>query len=249
MLPLELRTPGYNYESKYINYSESKNIKINSGDHIVIPRLMNQVQQVEIIGQIKNPGKYPFTKNMKLSELFEISSGFNDSTFWNSVYQYQGEIIRRNPKDKYDEIIQFNLSEIKEKTKDFNLQNLDRVIIHANLNFFEKDNIVIEGEVNIPGSYPLNMDNESLLSIINRAGGFTNSSYIDGIEIYRDSLRVAWKNLSISLVPGDSIFVKQKPGVVFVTGEVYNPSLIEFKSKVIKILPKFGWRIDKTRRY
>ena len=231
LLPLELRAPGYNYESKYINYSESKNIKINSGDHIVVPRLMTQVQQVEIIGQIKNPGKYPFTKNMKLSELFEISSGFNDSTFWNSVYQYQGEIIRRNPKDKYDEIIQFNLSEIKERTKDFNLQNLDRVIIHANLNFFEKDNIVIEGEVNIPGSYPLNRDNESLLSIINRAGGFTNSSYIDGIEIYRDSLRVAWKNLSISLVPGDSIFVKQKPGVVFVTGEVYNPSLIEFKSK------------------
>ena len=231
LLPLELRTPGYNYETKYINYSESKNVKINTGDHITVLRLMNQVQQIEIIGQIKNPGKYFFTKNMKLSDLFELSSGFNDSTFWNSVYQYQGEIIRRNPLDKYDEIIQFDLSEIKDKTKDFDLQNLDRVIIHANLNFFEKDNVVIEGEVNIPGSYPLNKDNESLLSIVNRAGGFTNSSYIEGIEIYRDSLRVAWKNLSISLMPGDSIFVKQKPGVVFVTGEVYNPSLIEFKSK------------------
>ena len=71
-------------------------------------------------------------------------------------------------------------------------------------------------------------DGESLLSIINRAGGFTENSFQEGIEIYRDTLRVVWNNLSISLFPGDSIIINQKPGTVEVAGEVYNPGLIEF---------------------
>jgi protein involved in polysaccharide export with SLBB domain len=71
-------------------------------------------------------------------------------------------------------------------------------------------------------------NNESLQSLVNRAGGFTEKSLEDGIEIYRDSLRVAWKNMALPLMAGDSIIVKRKPGTVFVTGEVYSPGLIEF---------------------
>ena len=67
------------------------------------------------------------------------------------------------------------------------------------------------GEVNIPGNYPVLKDNESLRTFINRAGGFTERSFIEGIKIYRDSLSVAWKNLSIPLKPGDSVVIQQKP--------------------------------------
>ena len=31
-------------------------------------------------------------------------------------------------------------------------------------------------------------------------------------------------------MPGDSVIINQKPGTVFVSGEVYNPGLIEFES-------------------
>ena len=71
---------------------------------------------------------------------------------------------------------------------------------------------------------------ESLQSFVNRAGGFTDKSFDDGIEIYRGSLRVAWKNMNLPLMAGDSVVIKEKPGTVFVTGEVYNPGLIEFDS-------------------
>ena len=42
-------------------------------------------------------------------------------------------------------------------------------------------------------------------------------------------MRVAWDNLEISLAPGDSIYIKESLGVIFVTGEVYNEGLIEFR--------------------
>ena len=92
----------------------------------------------------------------------------------------------------------------------------------------QKENIQILGEVKIPGSYPILKDNESLQSFINRAGGFTEKSFEGGIEIYRDTLRLAWNKMSISLMPKDSVVIKERPGTIFVTGEVYNPGLVEF---------------------
>ena len=37
--------------------------------------------------------------------------------------------------------------------------------------------------------------------------------------------------MNLPLMAGDSIVVREKPGTIFVTGEVYNPGLIEFDSR------------------
>ena len=42
-------------------------------------------------------------------------------------------------------------------------------------------------------------------------------------------VRVAWQNESITLMPGDSVVVKESTGTVNVSGQVYNPGLIEFR--------------------
>ena len=141
--------------------------------------------------------------------------------------------------------------------KEIQLQNLDRVVIHANLNYFEKDNIYISGEVNIPGSYPLISDRETLQSLISRAGNLTLKALNNGISIYRNKkffevaptqniksinvedlddfnnskVRVAWQNESIALMPGDSIVVKESTGTVNVSGQIYNPGLVEFSER------------------
>ena len=142
------------------------------------------------------------------------------------------------------------------------LQNLDRFVVHANLNFFEKKNVQILGEVNIPGSYPLISDNETLESLLKRAGDLTSKALSSGIAIYRDKkyfeltnqglmggnttenttppppnqidenaskVRVAWQNESITLMPGDSVVVKETTQTVNVSGNVYNPGLIEYR--------------------
>ena len=49
----------------------------------------------------------------------------------------------------------------------------------------------------------------------------------EGIEIFRDSLKVAWQNNSLLLMDGDSVNVL-KTGLVFVKGEVNNPGYISF---------------------
>ena len=87
--------------------------------------------------------------------------------------------------------------------------------------------------------------------MIARAGGLTSKALENGISIFRDKkyfetrkkqpnqepdtgltsekIRVAWKNDSISLMPGDSIVVREMTKTINVSGEVYNPGLIEYR--------------------
>ncbi|MBT6782844.1 MAG: hypothetical protein HOA98_07970, partial [Candidatus Marinimicrobia bacterium] len=39
----------------------------------------------------------------------------------------------------------------------------------------------------------------------------------------------AWQNESITLMPGDSVVVKESTGTVNLSGQIYNPGLIEFR--------------------
>jgi len=253
--PKSERINGISYESYYVDIESTKLISALNADRITVRHLFFELNQVEIIGQVKVPGIYNYHKGMTLKTLLNLGGGFEDSTFWKTVYQNQAEIIRRDPDSRYETVIDINLNDIYNGSSnhDIPLQNLDRVIIHANLNYFEKENVTITGEVNIPGAYPLVKDNETLQSILNRAGGYTTKALENGISIYRDQkyfdvttaqnvlaldagdagdagkVRVAWQNESIALMSGDSIVVKESTSTVNVSGQVYNPGLIEFR--------------------
>ncbi len=241
-----------NNENIYVDIEMTKKMPAQDGDQITVRRMLKNLQEVEMIGQVKHPGKYGFYDGMTLFDLIELGGGFKDSTFWKSVYQAQSEIIRRDPESRYEKIINVDLKQINndEYFKEIKLHNLDRFVVHSNLFFFEKKNVKINGEVNIPGSYPLIRDNETLQNLIDRAGGLTTKSLENGISIFRDNkdfdnqknskakeydesitekTRVAWKSSDITLMPGDSIIVKEKTLTVNIAGEVYNPGLIEFK--------------------
>ena len=254
MKPKAERTNGIIYEGLYVDFESTKLIPVSVGDHIFVRYLFSELQQVEIIGQVKVPGIYHYYDGMTFKDLLDLGGGLNDSTFIKSVYLKKSEIIRRSPGSRYDKVISINLEQIINSNNRQNilLQNLDRVVVHANLNFFEKENILVLGEVKIPGAYPLTLDNESLQSFLNRAGGLTSKALENGIAIYRDKkyfetniqnisvisnvsnvgdakTRVAWQNNNIALMPGDSVIVKEKTATVLVTGSVYNPGVLEFR--------------------
>jgi len=251
-----------NFENYYLDFQSSQITPTNDGDKIIVHTLIKSLFQVEIIGQVKKPGYYYFYDGMKLTDLIDLAGGFKDTTFWKSIYQNRGELVRRNPDTRYETVIEVKLDELILNKNDIRLQNLDRFVVHANVNFFEKKNVQILGEVHIPGSYPLIKDNETLQEFLARAGGLTSKALNNGISIYRENnffdtiedneelmasktletitlpaisinkrsrTRVAWQNNSIILMPGDSIVVREKTMTVNVTGEVYNPGLIEYR--------------------
>ena len=118
----------------YIELDSTKNILVENGDLITIKSKFRSVAEVHILGRVKIPGKYNFRNNMMLSDLLDMAGGFEDTTFWKSVYQTKAEIIRRDQNSRYEKIINFSPKGIINSIdKDIKLQNLDKVIIRMKI--------------------------------------------------------------------------------------------------------------------
>ena len=84
--PHELRrSTTSNNENIYIDYYRSSSVLAQDGDVVTIKEMLENIQQVEMIGQVKKPGIYNYYTGMTLFDLIEIGGGFNDSTFWKSI--------------------------------------------------------------------------------------------------------------------------------------------------------------------
>jgi protein involved in polysaccharide export with SLBB domain len=185
---IENRQENNLHKNFYIEYRDSELFEVNNGDIITINDISNTFNNVEIIGQVKNPGIFNYYQGMNLQDLIKLSGGFSDTTFYKTVYKKRAEIIRRDPTSIYDQVIEIDLRNLDNNGQlSFPLESLDRFIVHENRNFFEKENVIISGEVNVPGSYPVLYDKESLESFIDRSGGITKNALENGVEIYRSN--------------------------------------------------------------
>ena len=205
-------------------------IYVDDGDKIYIHSIVESSNFVSIKGQVKREGTYQYTQGMNLYELLNLAGGLEDSLFIKTMHLDEIKIIRKNEFSEYNETIKIDIKkQIDQNTfSEIKLENNDLVIVNANSNLLSANNVIIAGEVKRPGIYALSSSGETLQSIIERAGGLSEKAFKEGTKIVRKDLNVIWDDYSVTLIAGDSIMVKEKPGVVSVRGQVYNPGLIKF---------------------
>ncbi|MDC0377873.1 SLBB domain-containing protein [Flavobacteriaceae bacterium] len=182
------------------DYSTSK-IAINLRDELKNPALKLQEEDVlnilsindlseenyiEISGQVNNPGIFPFSKNITLSDLILLAGGFKENATSNRI-----EINRRLSSNELNEN---NISEILTFDLNRNLNNnnnpiiiepFDQIIVRKNPNFYTQQYARVEGEVMYPGKYAISSKNERISDLINRSGGFKNKAYLKGATLVR----------------------------------------------------------------
>jgi protein involved in polysaccharide export with SLBB domain len=218
------------HEQHLISIDDLINITAVNGDIIYLHEIPPSFSEVSIVGQVKTPGTYKYTESMTLKDILELAGGIEDLEYLKTIHLDQIEIIRKNRSNIDNDIIKINLDEYltNNKLDSLKLENFDLVVVHSNNNYLKSNNVTINGEIKVPGVYSLQNDNESLSSIIQRAGGFTDKAFPNGIIITRGEKNVIWDDLSQPLVAGDNIIVDEQPGVVEVKGYIYNPGLVRF---------------------
>ncbi len=215
----------------------------------------NTVQMVTgkyviIEGAVKKPGRYTFDEGMSLEDLLLKAQGFNENAFIGRVEitrteepsnpQQKARLISHNLVPNPAEHKRFYTNELfwslMDNAERLRLQHMDRVFVRINPDFKPQQTISVNGEVNFPGNYTILKSNETISSIIDRAGGLTEEGYAKGSRIIRDSTQVIISledNLKggdqdFFIKGGDEIFIPKKPGVVLVTGNVALDGFIEY---------------------
>jgi protein involved in polysaccharide export with SLBB domain len=93
--------------------------------------------------------------------------------------------------------------------------------------------------VKYPGRYTLRRKDERLSELLERAGGVTQTAYLDGFQLLRnqrpvgvnlaDALKNANNYNNVILLPGDSLVMPEYNGVVMVQGAVGSPTSVLYR--------------------
>jgi polysaccharide export outer membrane protein len=145
-------------------------------------------QVVSIDGRVKVPGRYPLEPAMRVSDLIRAGGSLEDS-----AYRGQAELTRYAVVDgdiRKTELIEVNLAAIRrgDPGADLQLKPYDILVIKSIPMWMEPGTIELAGEVRFPGVYPIHQG-ETLHSVLERAGGFTEAAFPYGAVFIREELK------------------------------------------------------------
>ncbi|WP_119845272.1 SLBB domain-containing protein [Reichenbachiella sp. MSK19-1] len=223
-----------------------ESVVLQSNDVIKLQSIYDLRERYNLIieGEVQKPGEFAYIDGMKVKDLIFLAGGFKESAAKSFV-----EVARRiNPDSTTDknssaEIFNFPISEnldISEKDSKFELEPFDLVVIRKSPFYIKQETVEIEGEVEFPGKYVIERKDERISSILKRAGGVSDYSYVKGATLIRKS-EYYKKNASDLGYANDAIRVRKQDLI-----EIFKrDTLFSNESAVFKQEEAIGIELDK----
>lgn len=169
--------------------SEQNNPLLQDQDRVVVHSIWEEKirHSVQISGEVNNPGSFPLAKGMKISDLIFAAGGVTDKAYMKIAELTRYEIVDGEARNTSHQSV--DLREVLHGGPgDFELQPFDVLMVRQLSNWREVEHVTVEGEVKFPGTYPIE-DGETLVQLIERAGGYTDKAYLAGGVFTRESIR------------------------------------------------------------
>lgn len=148
---------------------------------------MEEIPQVLVSGGVANPGAYRHYENLTVRDLIAAAGNVK-----RGAYLAEAELSRHLPEGKgtRTERILFNLQKALQgdPTENLTLLPEDHLFVRSTPDYTERLTVKVEGRVLFPGTYTI-AKGESLSSVLERAGGFSEGAYLRGATFTRESVR------------------------------------------------------------
>ena len=135
---------------------------------------------VSINGEVAHPGEFPLYDKITLSDLIFLAGDLKKN-----AYQFGCELARTDTLGRVS-VQQISLAD--SVTKNFLLEEDDRVFIRRIPDWSLHRTANLDGEVRFPGQYALLTRNETIYDLIQRAGGFTERAFPKGLVFQRPTI-------------------------------------------------------------
>ncbi len=150
-------------------------------------RFDNPSSVVRIDGRVKADGDYPLEPDMRVSDLLRAGGGLEDAAYGSIAeltrYRFDG-------KARQTQLIDIDLAAILrgDEAADIRLHPFDFLNVKEVPEWSSQQRVMLQGEVQFPGTYPIQR-NETLRSVLNRAGGLTPLAFPAGSVFTRSELK------------------------------------------------------------
>jgi protein involved in polysaccharide export with SLBB domain len=170
---------------------ETPDVPLQKNDVLYIPSIhdLEDLGNVQIFGEVTNPGTYPYADNMTLEDLVIGAGGLNEAA---SVVRVDvSRRIRDNkgtePGRETGEMFTFALKDgfVVDGQPGFTLQPYDQVFVRRSPAYQVQQNVQVNGEVVYGGTYALTQKNERISELLAKAGGPTPYAYVRGAKLTR----------------------------------------------------------------
>jgi protein involved in polysaccharide export with SLBB domain len=182
---------------EFLLQGKNKQVFLQDNDVLLIPPYQNRIQ---IEGAVKTQGFFELKENESANDLLIYAGGFSSNAYKDELFVERIEGLKRSL-----------VSVHKENYENFSIKDGDYITIKSVTNQYT-NRVSIEGEVNVPGSYPLN-ETKTLKDLINQAQGFTDVALLSRGLLYRTEkgFESEIASFSISEVIHDQFNLDLKP--------------------------------------
>jgi protein involved in polysaccharide export with SLBB domain len=149
---------------------------------------LGQVPMVQVLGQVRKPGKYPMVPGMTARELVYSAGGLLDNASRDRAELTRTEIANGSVA-QYTHM-DLDLRQVLDgtQTNDVPLKPGDELLVQQASNWHAPWHVVLEGQVNRPGPYPIR-EGERLASVLKASGGFRPDAYPRAAVFIRKSVQ------------------------------------------------------------
>jgi protein involved in polysaccharide export with SLBB domain len=139
---------------------------------------------IQILGEVKRPGTYPYASGMTPEELILTAGGLQESANIKDI-----EIARRledSDSGTLSDIITTAInSDLSFNPNAISLEPFDQVIVRKRANFTMQRLVSVEGQVNSPGLFAIQTSVDRISDLVKRAGGVNQFAYTKGATLIR----------------------------------------------------------------
>ena len=173
--------------------NSKQNILIEPNDVIEVfnKNQFSDKQTIRIEGEVRNPGSFNRYGGMTLKDLLFFANGLKPSAEFGSIIvssivdidsSQRGLKPTKNITRTYAVSQNLALDSVTENVK---IRPYDQVFVRKNPNFKLQQNVTLKGEILYPGKYPKLIEQETVSSFLQRAGGLKENANPDGAKLYR----------------------------------------------------------------
>ena len=170
----------YDFYDFLLRGSLKSDITLQDGDIIFIPFIENSVT---LGGAFKRPHRYEFKSGETLKEVIQLAGGFNTEVM--DVSRIELSSVDRKAAKRTLTFLDF-------ENDSGRIINDGDVINVSGTSGITPQSIRLTGEIVNPGDYSI-QPGETILDIINRAGGYTDEAYFQGAVFLREDVAKSQK--------------------------------------------------------